>query len=1216
MSSTNITEKEGYDSFYTPANHAFYRASPYSPLHRSRREIRLLKVSLQADVKSNLHSHIPTIDHYLECRIQNTTSLARAAGEYCTLSYVAGDPTETAPIPVNGMTFNAFANLKHAIVHAFYHWKAAYPDKDLLLWADQICIDQSNKEERGHQVGLMRDIYRRSKRTFVCLSNPRVRDCLSWAPRPGSSEMLLSTALVKESPAVLLLKKALIIFLIGEKEGAALLQDLNSPGLQVSASALSTSDPARGTKAVAQRTQIHSPVAANSMNTQLSQLIRLSRNQADSSTINVTRTAKVPERKEYMPRDSTLFQNSIRAFLINVYWRRAWIYQEFISAVDIHFVSGNICIPWPELLPLVTFLQTGLDPLLESIRQFSQRGKDHSVANLEVEARLRKETRERKAKEHRQQHERAVEAKKQAQKRRQQEAARLAEKKADKEKKQRIKSSMYRKNMFLEWKNIQQEQTEAWKSAWEEQEKRREQFHSQQLSDIRQEMEVADNDHSLLKVLKAFQKVALLSIDQQIEHLNQNQGGGMHSNSCSLHRKSVSSEIPQTASNPLSLSPIDYVKFPTSKGRFQERLRRRILASERVKRLLELDNVASDPKIFQNNLYRAFVDPHRAFFHPHRAFVDPHRAFAHPHHDYAHHFYNNRQITEFDREGYDRNGYNIEGEDRDGCNRDGYNRKGYDRDGYNRDGYDREGYDRKGCDRKGYDRNGYNRKGYGRDGYNRDGYDREGYDRKGCDRKGYDRNGYNGLGYDRNGYNRNGYDPDGYNRDGYDRDGYDRNGYNRNGCDRDGYDRNGYDRNGCDRDGYDLNGYNRDGYDQNGYNGLGYDRNGYDRNGYNRDGYNGLGCDRNGYDRNDYDRNGYNRLGYDRNGYDRNGYSRDGYNRKGCDRKGYDRNGYNGLGYDRNGYNRDGYNRGGYNRNGCDQNGYDNEYLPNLRPLVVMSIVNHFWDTRTANIELLQAQLRNLDASALWSTIQGKRTIGRSTDLISLLQHSRNCDSSDLRDRVYAFLGLAHAEYTITPKYDATSTIATVLIETAEAIIRADESLAILVHVQHGRNKLGCELPTWVPDWTSRRENSDMQNFFSLTHNAQNRAFNAAKDTKAVTEFRHHTSDPSHVDMRIRGVFVDFLDQQDEAADDSSEALVYSTGDAQAVIAPPKALTDDEVWVIYGVSKPVLLRPEGPDTYSFLGYVFVCDREKMEESEIMFGKAVEGEHKAKDIWII
>jgi hypothetical protein len=38
-------------------------------------------------------------------------------------------------------------------------------------------------------------------------------------------------------------------------------------------------------------------------------------------------------------------------------------------------------------------------------------------------------------------------------------------------------------------------------------------------------------------------------------------------------------------------------------------------------------------------------------------------------------------------------------------------------------------------------------------------------------------------------------------------------------------------------------------------------------------------------------------------------------------------------------------------------------------------------------------------------------------ELRPLLTHARNCKSSDPRDRIYAFLGLANPEYNIIPSY-------------------------------------------------------------------------------------------------------------------------------------------------------------------------------------------------------
>ena len=42
-------------------------------------------------------------------------------------------------------------------------------DKARLLWADAICIDQSNLRERGEQVQLMRSIYQQAKEVLVWL---------------------------------------------------------------------------------------------------------------------------------------------------------------------------------------------------------------------------------------------------------------------------------------------------------------------------------------------------------------------------------------------------------------------------------------------------------------------------------------------------------------------------------------------------------------------------------------------------------------------------------------------------------------------------------------------------------------------------------------------------------------------------------------------------------------------------------------------------------------------------------------------------------------------------------------------------------------------------------------------------------------------------------------------------------------------------------------
>jgi hypothetical protein len=48
-------------------------------------------------------------------------------------------------------------------------------DSDRVLWVDAICIDQENPKERGHQVGLMRDIYSNATEVLIWLGEASKR---------------------------------------------------------------------------------------------------------------------------------------------------------------------------------------------------------------------------------------------------------------------------------------------------------------------------------------------------------------------------------------------------------------------------------------------------------------------------------------------------------------------------------------------------------------------------------------------------------------------------------------------------------------------------------------------------------------------------------------------------------------------------------------------------------------------------------------------------------------------------------------------------------------------------------------------------------------------------------------------------------------------------------------------------------------------------------
>lgn len=81
---------------------------------------------------------------------------------YEALSYTWGAPGEPAEIVVNDQVLRISWNLYEAL----YHLRLS---EDRYLWVDAICIDQSNAEERGHQVGLMDTIYWKANSVLVWL---------------------------------------------------------------------------------------------------------------------------------------------------------------------------------------------------------------------------------------------------------------------------------------------------------------------------------------------------------------------------------------------------------------------------------------------------------------------------------------------------------------------------------------------------------------------------------------------------------------------------------------------------------------------------------------------------------------------------------------------------------------------------------------------------------------------------------------------------------------------------------------------------------------------------------------------------------------------------------------------------------------------------------------------------------------------------------------
>ena len=140
-------------NFSKVTNDEFYSSFQYAALNPALQEIRLLRI--------DAHGR----DHH---ELISCISLQHPPA-FSALSYVCGSSAKTKTITVNGHCFNAFANLALAIDDVRTCWTRAYPEQELLLWTDQICINQSDDDERASQVAQMRNVYSSAEHTVIWL---------------------------------------------------------------------------------------------------------------------------------------------------------------------------------------------------------------------------------------------------------------------------------------------------------------------------------------------------------------------------------------------------------------------------------------------------------------------------------------------------------------------------------------------------------------------------------------------------------------------------------------------------------------------------------------------------------------------------------------------------------------------------------------------------------------------------------------------------------------------------------------------------------------------------------------------------------------------------------------------------------------------------------------------------------------------------------------
>lgn len=104
------------------------------------------------------------IDAPLVCTLKHTSFQSNE--RYCALSYTWGSPEPPFYVKCNGGDIRITKSLHEALCRMRRTW---FP---VMVWADAICINQSDNSEKSQQVVRMGEIYSKASRLFIWLGNP------------------------------------------------------------------------------------------------------------------------------------------------------------------------------------------------------------------------------------------------------------------------------------------------------------------------------------------------------------------------------------------------------------------------------------------------------------------------------------------------------------------------------------------------------------------------------------------------------------------------------------------------------------------------------------------------------------------------------------------------------------------------------------------------------------------------------------------------------------------------------------------------------------------------------------------------------------------------------------------------------------------------------------------------------------------------------------
>ncbi|KAF9880376.1 heterokaryon incompatibility protein [Colletotrichum karsti] len=150
------------------------QVTPYKPI-TDKYEIRVLEVKpgKRGDkLRGSLHhcsleyiDPIPSNRTYFRMRYALSMNDLTTPVSYTALSYTWGPPVFDADFECDGHQKKITKSLESALLHF------RREDRSVVMWIDQICIDQSNNEEKSQQIPLMSRIYERALNTAIWMGD-------------------------------------------------------------------------------------------------------------------------------------------------------------------------------------------------------------------------------------------------------------------------------------------------------------------------------------------------------------------------------------------------------------------------------------------------------------------------------------------------------------------------------------------------------------------------------------------------------------------------------------------------------------------------------------------------------------------------------------------------------------------------------------------------------------------------------------------------------------------------------------------------------------------------------------------------------------------------------------------------------------------------------------------------------------------------------------